>query len=71
MHKNPMFQNHSSLWKFKTNSYVIILNTPKMTKVQRLRVTTNSKHEEQMEFTEVIAYQRMKFYTHFASVCFM
>lgn len=42
-----------------------------MTKVQRLRVATNSKHEEQMEFTEVIAYQRMKFYTHFASVCFM
>lgn len=42
-----------------------------MTKVQRLRVATNSKHEEQMEFTEVIAYQRMKFYIHFASVCFM
>lgn len=49
----------------------MVPNTPKMTKVQRLRVAANSKHEEQMEFTEFIAYQRKKFYTHFASVCFM
>lgn len=49
----------------------MVPNTPKMTKVQRLRVAANSKQEEQMEFTEFIAYQRKKFYTHFASVCFM
>ena len=57
--------------EFKANSYLIVPNTSKMTKIQRLRVATNSKHEEQMEFTEVIANQRMIFYTHFASVCFM
>lgn len=36
--------------EFKANSYLIVPNTPKMTKIQRLRVATNSKHEEQMEF---------------------
>lgn len=41
-----------------------------MAKFQGLRVATNGKDEEQMEFTEVTAYQRLKFYTHFASVCF-
>lgn len=71
MHKNPYVLKTLIIMEFKANSYLIVPNTPKMTKMQRLRVATNNKHEEQMEFTEVIAYQRMIFYTHFASVCFM
>lgn len=49
---------------------MILPNPTKMAKFQGLRVATNGKDEEQMEFTEVTAYQRLKFYTHFASVCF-
>lgn len=48
----------------------MVPNTPKKTKVQRLRVAANSKQEEQMEFTEFIAYQRKKFYTHFCKCLF-
>lgn len=46
-------------------------NTTKMDKFQRLRTATNGKDEEKTEFTRVIAYQRIKFYTHFSSVCFI